>query len=431
MRLTKEFHKQNLMAEGNNFILVIWRSREGLDKARFELGFAVSPYAEVKEPLVKKEWKFTRGACALHTGLIENIGATMARIRSWMEAKKFQEVGQVLASYLDEDPSRIRPELLRIEVNIPVQGDFRKVQVQQAPVRFEPDMNSPINFMLEFGNLVEVLGENGEFYEIRVDGKTGFVLRSLLDFAQGNEIEKIEAPPEPPAPQAEKTLPPIKGQPFKPITPMPTISVGFGFYGTLNNSYTRGNLDTYFEERTGEPDRLVDDGSPAFWRIDGAVFLSLSKKVKFGAGVAYFLPAPHALWGTFLYYGGRDEILLTPFMMAITMPLKVDVMESITAVVCPELLVGGVGGYLKTSYLYHDYVLTFAVGFGLSGGVDFMFMKNMGVSFRMGFRSLKADLVWKDSTSSTGFSQPLLNNHDPVQADLSGSYMMIGIVAGF
>ena len=68
-----------------------------------------------------------------------------------------------------------------------------------------------------------------------------------------------------------------------------------------------------------------------------------------------------------------------------------------------------------------------APGAGISVGAEYFFSKSLATSFKFGYRYLKANPMYKDSSSSTGYSQITVNGED-VKADLSGSYMIIGII---
>ena len=60
-------------------------------------------------------------------------------------------------------------------------------------------------------------------------------------------------------------------------------------------------------------------------------------------------------------------------------------------------------------------------------GAEMMFSKHFGANLDFGYRALEPDLAFSDNTSSTGYSQPTLNNGDEVKADLGGSFMTIGL----
>jgi hypothetical protein len=203
----------------------------------------------------------------------------------------------------------------------------------------------------------------------------------------------------------------------------------FGIYGTLYNTYNRGNLDTWFGEITGDPGRQVDQGSPAFFSVQGAVLFPFKKDELWGgASLEFAIPASHSLWGTQLYFGGRQELVLSPWLLSVGMPIRYRLGTGgrIYATATPALLMGWVSGTYTSSSTNLNFTRSPALGFGLSVDGEVMFSKHFAVNLRVGFRSLKTDLVFEDGSSSTGYSQPLLANGEEVQADLGGTFMSIG-----
>ncbi|MDH5706367.1 MAG: hypothetical protein OEZ45_10145, partial [Candidatus Aminicenantes bacterium] len=102
------------------------------------------------------------------------------------------------------------------------------------------------------------------------------------------------------------------------------------------NLKTAGFLDEWFIEVTADPTRLVDEGSPAFYNMSGVLFIDISPNFALGFGTEVMISAPRALWGTQIFWGGRQEIALNPFIVGFKMPLRIKIggagmMLSITA----------------------------------------------------------------------------------------------------
>jgi hypothetical protein len=208
------------------------------------------------------------------------------------------------------------------------------------------------------------------------------------------------------------------------------IHVVIGVQGTLANSYTRGNLDTWFGELTGDPSEQVDQGSPAFFSLEGAMLFPVrSDAILLGASLGMAIPPSHALWGTELYFGGRQELELNPMIFSFGIPVRFQLGSSqrFYGTISPAMLMGWVTGTYTSSTSDLSFTASPTFGFGASVEGEVMFSKLLGATCRFGMRSLKADLAFENSSSSTGYSQPLLSIGDEVQADLSGMYMTVGV----
>lgn len=204
----------------------------------------------------------------------------------------------------------------------------------------------------------------------------------------------------------------------------------FGIHGTLSNSYNRGNLDDWFGELTGDPDRQVDQGSPAFWGLEATMFMPVrADAIMLGASLGFTIPASHSLWGTQLYFGGRQELVLNPMIFSFGLPLKFQLGSSqrFYASVKPAMLMGWVTGTYTSETTWIDFTPAPSFGFGVSGEWETMISRMFGFDATLGFRVLKADLAFENASSETGYSQPLLDNGEEVQADLGGMYMTLGL----
>ena len=200
---------------------------------------------------------------------------------------------------------------------------------------------------------------------------------------------------------------------------------------SLSNSYNMGMLNKYFQERTGNSSLLVDDGTPVFKKFEADFLFPASESAEIGLGMGCVLPPSHSIWGTYLYYGGRDELVLNPVILNFSLPMKFELGKGsgFFLTVSPDLLMGGVSGYLHAPGVDHTYVWSPGTGFGVTGGMDLMFGKHFGLSFKAGMRSLEVPLIYSDCAS--GSCAPLLNNKEQVKVDLGGFYSMAGLVLGF
>jgi len=201
-------------------------------------------------------------------------------------------------------------------------------------------------------------------------------------------------------------------------------------HSSLVNSYARGNLDDWFAYLTDDPARQVDQGSPAYFVLRaGMLFPSNTSAFRMGMAVDFNIPARHSLWGTSLHYGGRQELILKPWIISFSVPLKLRLgrSEILYATLDPALVVGWVTGDYAGPY----YDLTFfpapTFGPGFSGGLEIYPARAIGVNVKVGFRSLVTNIGWEDESSDTGYTQPLVNG-EKVRPDLSGVYMTIGLI---
>ena len=199
---------------------------------------------------------------------------------------------------------------------------------------------------------------------------------------------------------------------------------------TLLNSYSRGNLDDWWAEQTGDPDRKVDQGSPAFFALEGRQILPMpSGKSWLTMGGGIIFPADHALWGSSIFFGGFRRLVMQPTIISFNMTsvFNVESMDGLTAEFGGGMLIGWVTGeYVGTNFDY-DVTLGPGLGFALTGGANYMINDQFGLSVKSGLRFLKTDLVIRDPDSPTGYSQFRLDNDDEVKPSLSGFYLTIGV----
>lgn len=201
------------------------------------------------------------------------------------------------------------------------------------------------------------------------------------------------------------------------------------FEASAFNSYARGNLDDWFQSMIGDTSRDVDAGSSSFFNLQIAWLASTpGSSFAFGAGFGLMLPSDHALWGTKLSFGGRDELVLKPTVLTIPFIFRSELQDSHMALTLePAMAFGWVTGSLdRSSGSDLEFVMAPGIGFVGAGGIEYRFSKGLSASMKVGYRLLKAALVIDDATSSTGQSQMTVNGEN-VSADLSGAFGTFGI----
>ncbi|MGD8535584.1 MAG: GyrI-like domain-containing protein, partial [Candidatus Aminicenantes bacterium] len=420
----------------------------------WEVGFPVDPGAIPQRPLEKKLWNYTNVLVGLHVGPYGQRSQTIDRMREWMRVNNYVADGPVLERYLDMDPSMLLPAGLRTEIWIPCrEGEgtiFLKVKSQLVNIRSGPSLGSSVLAQLKMGAVLESLGMVGEYYKITLLDRNkqpvqGFVDKKDVEVVSGQEAVREEiTEPVPPVKEEtkieeeaqieeqaqikEKPRPVKAKKPISVAQGVKKVSLELGFYYSLMNSYKRGVLDEWFTEVTGDPTRLVDQGSPAFFSLSGTLFIDVSSNFALGFGTDVHVASPHALWGTQIFWGGRQEIVLKPFIVGFKMPLRIKIggagmMMSLTA--SPSLLMGWVTGTYDNSatLTYWEFTPSSKMGFGVSGGIETFLGKSFGFGVNVGFRSLTVGLSFEDPSSSTGYSSPTTLSGELVTVDLGGTYM--------
>ncbi len=207
------------------------------------------------------------------------------------------------------------------------------------------------------------------------------------------------------------------------------VSFSLAFNASLTNTYTRGNLDTWFGEQTNDHTRLVDQGSPAFFLLEAELMWSKSNEpLSYGVGMGYLIPPSHSLWGTEVVFGGGHELVLNPSIISFYMPIKYALGESkdLFLTLDPALLMGWVTG-TYTGSTTMNFSPSPGFGFGAAAGLQYFLSNSIELSLKGGFRLLKTNLAYASSASTTGYKQPDTDSGDPVKADLSGVYVIYGI----
>ncbi len=118
----QEFMKQKLPFGGNLFG-IYFNSPEQVkpEELKWAIGIPVLKDSIVNAPLKKTEFLFKTIAVALHLGPYETTGKTYDKIFAYIDKNGYKVAGPVFESYIDRDPSKVKPEELRTEIWVPVQ----------------------------------------------------------------------------------------------------------------------------------------------------------------------------------------------------------------------------------------------------------------------------------------------------------------------
>jgi hypothetical protein len=212
----------------------------------------------------------------------------------------------------------------------------------------------------------------------------------------------------------------------------------FELYGhaTLNNSYAIGKpVQTWINDD-------VMSGSPAFYNIGGTSFMSTGAANTLCVGVDFSITIPpsHSIWGSNLYFGGRTELVLNPYTVALGMPFRYAFNgKNFSVQAEPAFLITIMTGKYSTSGIVNvdDHQLTgtfnagigsMGMGFGFNVGAQY-YLGNFGLGIKYGLRSEKASLSFNDATA--GAWSPVDSNDEPLKLDLGGSYLTVGLMIRF
>jgi hypothetical protein len=210
-------------------------------------------------------------------------------------------------------------------------------------------------------------------------------------------------------------------------------------FASLNNSYAIGDpLQTWMQDD-------VKSGSPAFFNIGGTFMTALNpeRTLYLGAGGSLNLPPSHSIWGSNLYYGGRDELVLNPYILSIDLPFRFALREpkGLCFTASPSLLLAFLSGYYNASSshplsinggmpMYGKFetnIGSMGMGFGMAASAEYFF-RIVGISAKFGFRILNASLNFD---SSQGPWSPMDAAQKSIGIDLGGASMAIGVLLQF
>ncbi|MBN1938097.1 MAG: GyrI-like domain-containing protein [Candidatus Aminicenantes bacterium] len=400
----------------------------------WEAGFPVAAGTTVRPPLQKKEWPSATVARVVHTGPYEDSVQAIAALLAWMDREGYAAVGLILERYLDPDPGRIAPPERRTEICIPCRkisggaASGLEVRAELAPVFDRPDPAGNTLAVLTRGTHIAAAKKTGTWHEFPLILEDG---RKVTGYVRGTDVRESDRPAgeatEPPPPSARTAPSPSPTGPAVPKSRRPVFEIGA--HASLMNSYTRGGLDDWWAVRTGDSSRAVDAGSPSYFAGSFSLFFGSVGPFKFGVGAEMNIPADHSLWGTQTYYGGRREVVLSPWIVAAHAHFRIDLGGGIplSLTVTPSVLLVGTRGHYQSAYAYDNLVAT-GIGFGLSGSLEYMFGKMFGLTARLGMRAAGGGLAYEDEDSATGYSSWNDASGNPYWIDIGGVYATMGLL---
>ena len=202
---------------------------------------------------------------------------------------------------------------------------------------------------------------------------------------------------------------------------------------SLYNTYKRGNLDEFWQMLNNDPSELVDNGSSGFFVFKIGLLLNPETLAKnwLGAEVQLLMTNSHAIWGTNLFYGGRNEVYYSLTSFNIVMPYKraLDEKSNVLLVIEPGFDMGFMNGKISTTTGVYDQAFTVGPGGHIATGMDLIIARSINVWGRVGYRILKVNEMHANPSSTTGYSSFYVNGLDgeTVKVDWSGLFLSIGL----
>jgi AraC family transcriptional regulator len=118
----QSFFQQGLAPLGNFFGMYLNSPAQVKEEElQWRLGFPVAAEAAVAAPLSKGDCKATKIAVYLHVGPYEKVGDAYGKIFAFIEAQGYKPAGPTIEKYMDMNPTAVKPEDLRTEINVPVE----------------------------------------------------------------------------------------------------------------------------------------------------------------------------------------------------------------------------------------------------------------------------------------------------------------------
>ena len=430
-RLFAELQEQRLLPTGP--LLGIIHSIPGSvpeEDLTWEIGVPVATGASVRLPLGKKEWPSVQVARALHTGPHEDTGRSVSGLLDWMRDRGYAAVGSIQERYLDPDPARVDPAALRTEIWIPCRqivipaGAPIEVAVDTAPVFEKPVKGSRILTVFTRGTIVASAKRTGDWHEFPLVLEDG---RRTAGYLRAGDVR--ESKPSETIPKLKAAAPPSGGKIVQPAAGRRGPSFELGIHYSLMNSYARGGLDDWWAYMTDDPGRMVDAGSPAYFSGSLAIFFGAIGPFRFGVGGELNVPVAHSLWGSQIVYGGKREVVVSPWIAAANMPFRLDLGGGIplSFTITPAVLFSAPRGHYQSTWSYYNLIAP-GLGFGLSGSLETFLGGSFGLSLRAGMRAAAGDLASDDDESSTGYSAWEDESGRPYRIDLGGFYVTMGLL---
>jgi|GEM_PF-6188313 len=204
-----------------------------------------------------------------------------------------------------------------------------------------------------------------------------------------------------------------------------TSHIEFSFQMSLSNSYSIGNVDTWFEEIT-VPGEGLTDTAPGFNQFDLRWMMGdVGDKMRMGLGLAYYKGTDHGLNAASV--AALRQFAATPKIYFMTIPFQTQLSAGSNTYLTfePAIGVGMVSGYLTSGSTKRVFAATPRVGYQLGMGLDH-YMGAISVFARFGYRLQKAAISYVDTAGKLKvYLVPSTN--EEVVADLSGAYATMGL----
>jgi hypothetical protein len=202
----------------------------------------------------------------------------------------------------------------------------------------------------------------------------------------------------------------------------------FGAGFSLVNSYNIGNVLDFWQNMNDDT-RTIEQATGFFIFKVGSLS-KLNEKNWLGVECQFGMTPSHSIWGTNLFYGGRNEIYYSAMFLNIALSYAgaLDKNNKIFFVIEPGLDLGTMTGSVSINNYYYEQSLTFGIGGHGAVGLDFIMGKNFTTNLRCGYRFMTIDETHQDDNSDTGFSSFYVNGSsgETVKVDWSGLYMTLG-----
>lgn len=91
----------------------------GAEAKMWDIGFPITPQTQVLTPLTLKKWTHTSVVEAYHFGALTKARQTYDRVKAWMDANGYEQVGPVLEMYFIGPPSEVPPEEYKTRIWVP------------------------------------------------------------------------------------------------------------------------------------------------------------------------------------------------------------------------------------------------------------------------------------------------------------------------
>lgn len=204
------------------------------------------------------------------------------------------------------------------------------------------------------------------------------------------------------------------------------------------NSYNVGNLNNFLQRMAKDPTITANAGSPALMMFNFGLRSCMDTigKTWFGVDLQLVKTAPHAIWGSCVYYGsGSVEMHFDGFFMniPITYLRGVDQKNNLLLAIEPALDMALIGGDVYVNNYTYTEALSFGAGFHLAVGFDYSLGKYLGINARVGYRYLKTPEMHTNDQSNTGYSSFYVNGVDgeTVKVDWSGTFLTVSAYLAF